>query len=299
MPDWNLTNPDVVTHHHDNLRFWLNRGVDGFRFDAVSNLVENGPVAPQRFGAAGVCGSAFAFDISSQISNAAMGDTTSIQAVSRYFVTAPPGMSVMVSNHDSFAGPRLWNQVNGDGAAYRLAAATYLLLPGTPFIYYGEEIGQSDSLVESGDAGLRSPMSWTVDAGNAGFTTAVPYRSLSGNVATNNVAAQVGDANSLLAFYRAMLALRNTRPSIAQGAYVAPFANGTVMGFQRTFGAETTLVLMNYGATAANVVVASLPANGTLAALHKAGGGTTAVDGAGMASLVLAAKSVNVFAVTP
>jgi alpha-amylase len=35
----------VVAWHHDNLRFWLNRGVDGFRFDAVGNLVENGPAA--------------------------------------------------------------------------------------------------------------------------------------------------------------------------------------------------------------------------------------------------------------
>ena len=45
MPDFNLKNAEVVNFHHDNLRFWLNRGVDGFRFDAVGNLVENGPGA--------------------------------------------------------------------------------------------------------------------------------------------------------------------------------------------------------------------------------------------------------------
>ena len=43
MPDFNLLNPRVVAYRKDNLRFWLNRGVDGFRFDAVGNLVENGP----------------------------------------------------------------------------------------------------------------------------------------------------------------------------------------------------------------------------------------------------------------
>jgi glycosidase len=332
MPDWNLTNPSVVTYHHDNLRFWLNRGVDGFRFDAVGNLVENGPdawsaqpqndvlmadvqgvlagyakrfmvcevpAAPQHFGAADVCGSAFAFDLNGQIANAAQGNTAAIHAVSQYFVTAPAGMSVMVSNHDTFAGPRLWNQAGGDGPAYRLAAATYLLLPGTPFIYYGEEVGMSDSPTLNGDAQLRTPMSWTADAVTAGFTTGTPYRGLSGNVATNNVAAQLGDANSLHAFYQAMLALRNTRPSIAQGAYVAPFTSGAVMGYQRTFGGETTLVVLNYGTAPAIVAVGALPANGTLTAVYPSAGGSAAVNGAGNASLTLAAQSVNVFAVTP
>lgn len=45
MPDFNLKNARVAEWHRDNLRFWLNRGVDGFRFDAVGNLVENGPAA--------------------------------------------------------------------------------------------------------------------------------------------------------------------------------------------------------------------------------------------------------------
>ncbi|MGB5722620.1 MAG: alpha-amylase family glycosyl hydrolase, partial [Woeseiaceae bacterium] len=42
MPDFNLRNPDVVEYHTNNLRFWLNKGVDGFRFDAVGVLFENG-----------------------------------------------------------------------------------------------------------------------------------------------------------------------------------------------------------------------------------------------------------------
>ena len=45
MPDFNLRNPEVVDFHLDNLRFWLNRGVDGFRFDAVGVLFENRAVA--------------------------------------------------------------------------------------------------------------------------------------------------------------------------------------------------------------------------------------------------------------
>jgi glycosidase len=45
MPDFNLRNAQVTAYHHSSLRFWLNRGVDGFRFDAVGNLIENGPAA--------------------------------------------------------------------------------------------------------------------------------------------------------------------------------------------------------------------------------------------------------------
>ena len=67
----------------------------------------------------------------------------SIQAVADYFKTAPQSMATFASNHDIFAGVRLWDQVQGNAAQYKLAAASYLLLPGTPFIYYGEEIGMA------------------------------------------------------------------------------------------------------------------------------------------------------------
>ena len=84
-------------------------------------------------------GSAFAFDLDSgdRISAAALGDTAAIQAISQYFVTAPAGMSTLVSNHDSFAGPRLWNQVGGNVAAYELAAASGRnYKPGDQISYY-------------------------------------------------------------------------------------------------------------------------------------------------------------------
>jgi maltose alpha-D-glucosyltransferase/alpha-amylase len=45
MPDFNLRSPDVVEFHKNNLRFWLNKGVDGFRFAAVSVMFENGQVS--------------------------------------------------------------------------------------------------------------------------------------------------------------------------------------------------------------------------------------------------------------
>ncbi len=331
MPDWNLTNPAVVAYHHDNQRFWLNHGADGFRFDAVGNFVEHGPagwsdqpedytlmhdvrslldgyaqrylvceatVDPQGFGNANACGGAFAFDLNESLIYAAQGDTAAIQAVAAYFKTAPPGMATLLSSHDSYAGQRAADQLGSNVAKMELAAGTYLLLPGTPFIYYGEEVGMrgSDELV--GDAALRTPMSWTSDPTNAGFSTVTPYRGLSANSTTSNAAAEISDPNSVLSFYKAMLALRNGRPSLLAGTYESPVANGTVLTFQRASGTQRTLVVINYAAASANVDVAALTAGATLTALYPADNSTATVGSDGVAHLALAAQQVRVYDVS-
>ncbi|HET9978119.1 MAG TPA: alpha-amylase family glycosyl hydrolase [Burkholderiaceae bacterium] len=331
MPDWNLGHPAVAAYHRSNLRFWLNRGVDGLRFDAVGLLFENGPTAwenqPQNYtlladlrgvvdgyarrtmvceapgdprGFALACGSAFAFDLNASLIAAARGDAAAIARVADYFKSAPPSMSTFLSNHDAFAGQRVWDQLGGDLAQMKLAAASYLLLPGRPFIYYGEEIGLAGAATIADDGKLRTPMSWSADAARAGFTTGTPYRALSANVATNNVAAQSADADSLHAFYKAMLALRNARPSIARGGYEAAFASGSLMGFQRVLGAERTVVLVNYGASAATAAVSGLPARAGLTSAYPSGGALVATaDAAGNATVNVGARSVRVLAVAP
>jgi alpha-amylase len=322
MPDWNLLNPKVVAFHHDNLRFWLNRGVDGFRFDAVGNLVENGPGAwenqPQNspllqgartlmngyaqrflvcegpsapFRYTTDCGSAFAFNNTANLIAAAKGDAAAVQRVADFWKSAPGGMSTMLSNHDSFAGDRAYNQFAGNLAQYKLAAATYLLQPGTPFIYYGEEVGMARGS-QGGDAGLRTPMSWTASTANAGFTSGTPYRSLSGNVGSFNAAAQQADPDSLLAFYKAMLALRKGRPSVAAGSYEGVVVNNALLSFQRASGGERTLVVVNYGSSAAALPATAAAAGATLAGLYPAGGGTTTFDGS---NITVPAQSVRVY----
>ncbi|MES2049095.1 MAG: alpha-amylase family glycosyl hydrolase [Pseudomonadota bacterium] len=334
MPDFNLKNQTVIDYHKDNLRFWMNRGADGFRFDAVGNLVENGanawenqpenytimgqvhslvgsysqrymvceaPSDPAGFTAPSACGSAFAFNLAGNISKAARNDAAAILAVSAYFKTAASSLATMASNHDLFAGERLWNQVNGDQAQYKLAAATYLLQPGTPFIYYGEEIGMASAASLSGDAKIRTPMSWAADSNNAGFTSATPFRAVSSTVSSQNVASQLADPNSILAFYKAMIKLRNTLPSIAQGSYDAAFVSGSVMGYQRTLLTdqtnERTLVLINYGTSATNVSVSSLPASAMLSSAYPLDGVAASADASGVAQIAMAAQSVRVFTI--
>lgn len=338
MPDWNLRNPKVVAYHHDNLRFWLNRGVDGFRFDAVGLLVENsaaqwenqpqnytllngvrsmmngysrrylvceGPSDTQGYAAETACGSAFAFDLQSALLGAARNNTASIAQLASYFTRARPTVAPLLANHDLFAGRRVFDQLGGNLAQYKLAAASYLLLPGTPFIYYGEEIGMAGASSIGHDGQLRTPMAWTPDTRTAGFTTGTPFRPLGDNVATFNVQAQRAEPASLLNFYKAMVALRNTLPSLAQGTYEAPWTSGSVMAFQRASATQRSLVVLNYGPSPAIVNVPGLPAGAVLSGAYPVASGsspnpnTLKADASGAVNLNLPAQSVAVYTVDP
>jgi glycosidase len=168
----------------------------------------------------------------------------------------------ILSNHDSFAGDRPWNQLGGDAEAYRLAAAIYLLASRNPFTYYGEEVGMANAAALSGDHALRTPMSWTSDTTTAGFTTGTPFRELSANVASNNVADEEGVAGSLLEYYRTLYALRNAYPVIAGGA-VVPLASAgdPVLVLRRQDAEARAVIAVNLSASARQVNVATERAN--------------------------------------
>jgi glycosidase len=335
MPDFNFNNPAVLAYHLSSLRFWLNRGLDGYRLDAVPHLVENSAVdwndqpqsraitkqlqdeikryaqryvvceataKPQDYGDPALCGGAFAFGYVQHFVGAAKGSEESVQKLAEYYRSARPTMATFLSNHDKFAGQRLWDQVQGDERAYKVAAAAYLLQPGTPFIYFGEEVGQGGVNTLDGDFPIRSPMSWTADPATAGFTVARPFRPSAPNVATHNVAVEQRDPGSILHFYKAMLRLRNTLPSVAQGSFEGSFAQGLVLGWQRKWaeGArrEHTVTLINYGKRPAAADMSGLPAGAHLVSAHPAGGATaTKVNGEGKATLLLAPQSVRVLVV--
>jgi glycosidase len=295
------------------------------RFDAVGNLVENSasawnsqpenhtvmnaiqtvvkgydkrymvceaPDASQAFAATTSCGSAFAFDLKDTMIKAAKGDATVLPTLRDYFKTAPAGMATFLANHDSFAGDRLWNQFGGDVAKYKLAAATNLLLPGTPFIYYGEEVGMGSGAGLTGDAALRAPMSWTSQS--TGFTAGTAFRAVANNITSQNVAAQVGVAGSLHSFYKSLLALRNTWPSLSAGTYQFPSVSGSVLAFQRHASAEKSLVVINYGATSASVSLSNLPPSISATAGFGVGSALSS-DAAGAASLTVPAQSVSIY----
>jgi alpha-glucosidase len=141
-------------------------------------------------------------------------------------------------------------------------------------------------------------MSWTdSNLGAGGFSTRAPFRAHSANVGTNNVAAQAGVAGSLHGFYKDVIALRKSRPSLMTGRYAQPQVAGRVMSFQRIEGSETSVVAFNYGSAIATANLTGLPANAVLRRLWPAGGANAAADAAGAAQVPMAARSFTVFAV--
>jgi alpha-amylase len=332
MPDWNLRNEEVVRWHLDNLRFWLNRGVDGFRFDAVGNLVENGaeawenqpenyalmgrvhelvrsyerrylvceaPADPLGYAAESACGSAFAFGRQHDFIGAARGQASSVAEVAEYLRERQSNLATMASNHDTFAGQRLFEQVGGDLAQYKLAAASYLLQSGPAFIYYGEEVGMAGAAGVSGDPKLRTPMSWTGDGQTGGFTSGRPFRALASNVTSFNAAAQEAAPDSLLAFYRSLIALRKKLPALAHGSNETVVQSGLSLGFRRALvdGARggQVVVAINYGTAATSVTVSGLPANAALARELPAGEAGATSDLLGQVTISVPAQSVAIF----
>lgn len=326
MPDLNLANPEVEAWQNSNLRFWLNKGVDGFRFDAVGNLYENSPSQwesqPQNYlhmgrvaqllqgyeqrymvcespadpgGFNAWCGSAFAFGLNYNLVGAAMGSDSAISYVANYFKSAAPSMATLAANHDSFAGARLYDQVGGDMARYRLIAGTYLTLPGTPFVYYGEEIGMAGGNGLSGDHSLRSPLSWTGSTSNGGFTSGTPFRALARNVTTHNIASQRSDPDSLFSYYKTLIGLRNQHPALSIGSYSHSQVHGKVLSFQRLHDSDRVLVVINYGNSETTITAANLPTGITLTPLYPAGASAQVINDSGQADITLPAHSLQIY----
>lgn len=327
LPDFNFKNPAVEKFHVDNMRYWLNLGVDGFRYDSAALLVENGPDAiydqPETLQAIArvksnvnaysnrftvcesaynsqiyvpPCGSVFGFDLNKQVVQVAKGNASYLQYVADYFKTASPDISTFLANHDTVFGERLYTQLNGDMKAYRVAVGTYLTLPGVPFIYYGEEVGMSNGQgLDYPDKALRTPMSWS--SNSSGFTAGAPYRVMSGNVKTHNVAAQLNDPDSLLNFYKTLIALRKAHPALAVGNYTNSAVAGQVLHFQRTQGNEKIWVAINYGKTTGAVAAASLPATTQLTPLYPESASLLTTDAQGVLNVSLPAQSMVIYKV--
>ncbi|WP_323960274.1 maltose alpha-D-glucosyltransferase [Arthrobacter sp. JZ12] len=120
---------------------------------------------------------------------------------------------------------RLSPLLDNSRAEVELIHALLLSLPGSPFLYYGDEIGMGDNIwLEDRDAS-RTPMQWNPDR-NAGFSTADPgklylpvVQSLVYHYNHVNVEAQLASSSSLLHWMRQMLAVRRSHPAFGLGSY--------------------------------------------------------------------------------
>ena len=279
LPDLNYKNPAVTAEMDKVVSFWLKDiGIDGFRVDAVKHLIEEWPKTEDTpsthawlknfykfykslnphsytvgeifgagaFGAKGYTGDQldqiFNFELANGISASAYGGSNSSIDSAISFATGdlPSGnYATFLSNHDQ---KRIMSVLTGNVGKAKVAASLLLTLPGTPFIYYGEEIGMEG---DKPDENIRRPMQWSGDA-NAGFTTGTPWRAPGDNYLQFNVANETNDPGSLLSHYSALISLRNRYPALSIGSVIpVATANTGVYAALRTTNDQTILILIN------------------------------------------------------
>ena len=186
-----------------------------------------------------------------------------------------------LANHDHTRPATALSPLRRDSARIRLAAALLLTLPGTPFLYYGEEIGLPNGPSEI-DPDKRTPMRWSADE-SGGFSAAPPWRAPSTTDPTISVAAQRADPDSLLQWYVRLVALRSASDALADGdLQVVEGLPSSLLAVWRSYEGERVLVVANLGAGAATVDAGTLglPAGGFEDLLGGEGGsGDVALDG--------------------
>jgi maltose alpha-D-glucosyltransferase/alpha-amylase len=322
QPDLNYDNPAVKTAMLDVMRFWLDRGLDGFRCDAVPYLIEregtnceNLPETHQilkefravidreyggdrvllaeanqwpedvrpYFGDGDEFHMAFHFPLMPRLYMAVRReDRLPITDIFVHTPPIPPGCQwcIFLRNHDELtlemvtreerdymyyayaSDPqmklnlgirrRLAPLMDSDRRRVELLNCLLFTLPGSPIVYYGDEIGMGDNIYLGDRNGVRTPMQWSTDR-NAGFSAAEEAR-LYLPVITEplysyqaiNVAAQERAPGSLLAAMKRLIAVRKRCRAFARGTieFLRPL-NQSVLAFLRRHEDETLLVVAN------------------------------------------------------
>jgi alpha-amylase len=336
MPDLNLGTAAVEQELVDSMKFWLARGVDGFRLDAVRYFYANGPDPTQQrdqpenhaflsrvraalqrdypevllvaeawatqevvatyYGQGDQVQLAFAFDQADATRLAVAGGSSdplvnSLAVTETTLAGKDRGFDApFLSNHDQV---RVARTLGGDGPSLRLAAATLMALPGTPFLYYGEEIGMQGGPA-SADQDKRTPLRWNATPPGYGFTTAsTTWFGPTTEAAGVDVASQRAAPGSLRGLYASLIALRHARPSIATGDAVRAVVTGgssSALALLRTSGSQRTLFVANFGTAPIGPILVDV--SGTPRTLLAEGLSSPAVSAGGKLSVPgLAARS--------
>jgi maltose alpha-D-glucosyltransferase/alpha-amylase len=321
QPDLNYDNPAVQEEMLNVMRFWLDRGIDGFRVDAVPYLFEregtnceNLPethafirrmrqVVQERrpdaillaeanqwpadlaryFGAEDEFQMAFNFPLMPRMFMAIRREEAKpIVEIMQQMPSIPPSCqwALFLRNHDELTLEMVTDEERdymvreyardplmrlNQGIRRRLSPlmengrrqiellySLLFSLPGTPVIYYGDEIGMGDNIRLGDRNGCRTPMQWNGDR-NAGFSRADPSQLFLPvshdpiyHYQTVNVESQTRSQTSLLNWVRRMIAIRRRFPAFGRGALrFLDSGNPRVLSFLREYDGETILVAAN------------------------------------------------------
>ncbi|MEW9806877.1 alpha-glucosidase family protein [Mesorhizobium sp. ZMM04-5] len=326
QPDLNFHNPDVQDALLDAVRFWLDRGVDGFRLDTVNYYVHdrwlrsNPPLAEAVAGTIAETNpylyQSHLFDktqpenldflkrfralldhYEGRASVGEVGDEDrSLQTVAAYtsgsqrlnmcytFDLLGPQFSAAhvrgcveayekqvadgwvcwaFSNHDVVRHATRWARPGEDtDRVAKFAISLLACLRGSICLYQGEELGLTEADIAfedlrdpygirfwpgfKGRDGCRTPFVWDADAPNAGFSTAKPWLPIPAEHLGRAADLQSADANSVLARYRAMLALRSQHGALKRGSITFIDAADDVLAFFREANAEKLICVFNF-----------------------------------------------------
>jgi maltose alpha-D-glucosyltransferase / alpha-amylase len=326
QPDLNYDNPAVQQAMLDVMAFWLDKGLDGFRCDAVPYLFEregtnceNLPEThaflkrlraaletrfPDRillaeanqwprdvrpyFGDGDEFHMAFHFPLMPRMFMAMR--SADRRPITDMFLHTPPipdacQWCIFLRNHDELTlemctdperdymyyayaqdpamklnigiRRRLAPLLDNDRSKLQLLNSLLFTLPGTPIVYYGDEIGMGDNVHLGDRNGVRTPMQWSGDR-NAGFSRADPSQLYSPVISDPmygyqalNVEAQLRTPSSFLQWTRRLIAARKSTPVFGRGSLrFLPAANTRVLAHLRIYDGETILAVHNLAATA-------------------------------------------------
>jgi alpha-glucosidase len=320
QPDLNWRNDELKGAVFNEIRYWLDRGIDGFRLDVINFFVKDGEFRSNPFG---IGPYPRPYDLQKHIYDRNRPELHDLLRELRELLDSydsrmlvgevyspPPGdpplsasclgngedelhlafdfsllylkwhaqlfsscieewNSVIpergwpchvLSNHDQ---PRSFSRYGLDKDALkraRVLAAMLLTLRGTPFIYYGEEIGMRNGKLKRGDIvdpvgkkywpfnkgrdPERTPMQWSSGV-NAGFSSGRPWLPVNSDFNEINVEVELGDPNSLLNYYKGLLSLRRERVSLQRGDWIPINAHPHILAYYRIYGDEKLLVALN------------------------------------------------------
>jgi len=285
MPEFNIEADVTKAKHKEILDFWLDKGVAGFRFDGVAYYELNNEAknreyttylantvkakkadaaliaeywvsdadALRKMTKSGMSVFNFEGSVSSATQNPIVAQNmgngrkcaVTAESMMKGCLEESEGKvlpSFFISNHDQDR----WYQQAKTPERAKGVASTYLLTPGTPYVYYGEEIGlQGIRLTSPTDGNRRLPMQWVANASSdSARCRPEPAADYSGKQTELGALEAIQDANSLTSWYKKVIAFRNAHPEIQKGTFVnlTPQSSPFVAFEIRYNGAKTVLI---------------------------------------------------------
>ena len=330
MPDLNLRSESVREEIRRIMAYWIGKGVDGFRLDAVSSFFSGDTEANTEF-LRFLTETARSIDPDCYLVGEAWTDRDTISALYSSgtdslfdfpFASRDGVIARVISGRGSayeyvdemilaeeryresypgFIGAPFYTNHDmdrsveyypgDDGSAAKMAYAMSLMMPGNAFVYYGEEIGMSGA---GKDDNKRAPMYWSNDADDPDRCAGPPYMDYI-HMQNPPLEEQINDSMSLHRWFAEVIRVRNAFPSIARGVTErADFITDdkTAAFFRRSPEYGDLLIVMNLSPEAGTEDLSQAADDLTLAAvLNTNEESITYEDGA----LCLPARSIAIF----